>query len=116
MKLWIDDFHAPPEYFKYDDETGRPYEQVLWAKTSAEAFAIIKAHKDRLVEISFDHDLGDGDNTVAIADMLDEGAHDGTLDRIRWKVHSANSVGRKRLIAALQSADRFWDKAEAEFE
>lgn len=116
MKLWIDDIHAPPEYFKYDDVTGRPYEDVIWAKTSAEAFAVLKAHKDRLIEVSFDHDLGDGDDSVAIADMIDEGAQSGEIDRIGWKVHSGNPPGRKRLIQAMQSADRWWDKNEAEFE
>lgn len=68
---------------------------------------------DFFTHISFDHDLGGDDTTVRIADMLEEFARDGKYPRVIWTIHSDNPAGRRRLTAALESADRFWDEHEA---
>ena len=34
-------------------------------------------------------------------------AHGG-MDRLVWRIHSANPVGQKNIQAAMNSAERFW--------
>jgi hypothetical protein len=98
MKLWIDDERNPPD--------------SSWSvvRTSREALIFIVNNLEHIEEISFDHDLGGTDTTMPIAEYLEDAAYYGTIKRIKWNVHSANPAGRSNLIAALKSADRYWDK------
>ncbi len=97
MKLWLDDKRPmPPEYD----------EHVLTAQDAIES--IVMFH---VTDISLDHDLGDGAGTgYDVAKFIETSAHDGMIGRIRWKLHTANQVGRERMRMALANADRFWDE------
>ena len=93
-KLWIDDLREPPD------------EDWCWAKTSGVAISCLLIGP--VTEISFDHDLGGDDTTMSVAKLIEQRAHDGAKPP-KWRIHSANPVGRKNLEAALASADRLWD-------
>jgi hypothetical protein len=92
MKMRLDDIRTPP------DSSWR------WAKSSGEAMEMFCAD---VTEMSFDHDLGGDDTAMPVAKRLEELAHAGECQRITWRIHSPNPVGRANLEAALKSADRF---------
>lgn len=94
MNLWLDDVRPAPDGW-------------VWAKTSRDAIAVLT--QGRVEVMSFDHDLGGEDTGYVVATWLEEAAATGAVGRVAWRIHSANPVGRRRLQAALQSADRFWD-------
>jgi len=87
MKLWIDDFRSAPKGW-------------LWAKTFAEALDILRTHD--IIEVSFDHDLTDGEGNdektgYDIALWLASRAFHGQSVPLVYHVHSMNSVGRDRI-------------------
>jgi hypothetical protein len=115
MRLWIDDFRAPPD------------ESWVWAKTLAAAFKEFYAamyagnwFNEPIVEISFDHDLGvltsfdnplpEDQTTMPLARLIEEQASTG-IKPPKWSVHSMNPVGAKNLRATLESADRLYAKS-----
>lgn len=101
MGMWLDDLRSPPD------------DSWTWIKESAVAMGLVAlAHSNGmpLSEISFDHDLGGDDTAMPVAKMIEEGAYRGELPRIKWAIHSANPVGRMNLRAALESADRYWER------
>lgn len=109
MKLWLDDIRPAPEGW-------------TWIKDAWHAIALLAelctiSHSSD-IEISLDHDLGDDKNGTGydVAKSIESGAHSGTIPRIKWNVHSANPVGRKNMIAALESADRAWKELEEKVE
>lgn len=100
MKLWLDDVRPAPEGWTA-------------VRTAAEAIAVLATGTVEIV--SLDHDLGPAEAGTGydVASWIEEQAATGTLPRVRWRVHSANPVGVRRMEAALQSADRFWGEADA---
>jgi hypothetical protein len=95
IRLWLDDVRAmPPRY-------------THWAKTASQAIKLLETGK--VTECSLDHDLGNQVETgYDVAKWIEYHAHDGTLPKIRCKVHSQNVVGAKNIKMALQSAYRAW--------
>ena len=109
MRLWLDDIRPSPPGFD------------IRVKTAPDAIRFLKSGK--IDEVSLDHDLGEGDDPEVdvgtgydIAVWIEAKAHDGTLPRLVWNVHSANPVGRQKMEAALQNADRFWGEHESKKE
>ena len=102
MKLWLDDQINDPD-------TPDRHTPVGWYGCT-HAHQTIEYIKTGIVtEIDFDHDLGEGKGTgYDVALVIEAGAYNGTLDPIKWNIHSANPVGRKRIEAAMQNADRYW--------
>ena len=98
MKVWLDDRRPAPKGWRR-------------AKTADEAIRLLDT--DEVEIISFDHDLGTLETGYTVAEYLEYSAASGTLERVKWRVHSANPVGRKRIEVAMHSAERFWDKWEA---
>jgi len=96
MKVWLDDIRPMPPEFDF------------WAKTADEAIRILAT--GTVTEISLDHDLGEDDNGTGydVAAWIEEGAYFGTLPILRWSIHSANPVGRRKMVSALTRADKFW--------
>lgn len=93
MKLWLDDIRPAP---------------IGWtlATTAAKAIEILAVFE--VEEISFDHDLGiDGGDGAQVAAWVEQQAatNGGTVPA--WAIHSANPVGRARIQAAMESAERF---------
>ena len=94
MKLWLDDVRESPN---------KGWQCV---KTGEEAIELLK--QGTVDSISFDHDLGDGISGYDVAKWIEEMAAHGGMERIVWRIHSANPVGQKNIEAAMNAADRFW--------
>ena len=112
--IWLDDIRTPPS----DDWT--------WCKTAEEALAKISFSFYGiwgLKRISFDHDLGENKATgYQLAEYIenqmilyrnqceeyDSCCHDCTAgDDLQWSVHSANPIGKKKIIEAMKSVGTF---------
>ena len=104
MKLWLDDVREPLN------------KSWHWVKTGEEAIELLK--QGMVDSISFDHDLGEeGISGYDVAKWIEEMAAHGGMDRLVWRIHSANPVGQKNIQAAMNSAERFWhDVGEEEEE
>ena len=53
--------------------------------------------------------------TVVIAlnaKWIEQAAYAGQIPRLKWRCHTANSVGYENMKAALENADRYWTKGE----
>jgi hypothetical protein len=99
IRVWLDDCRPMPADFN------------VWARTAAEAIALIET--DTVIFISLDHDLGDEaicGTGYQVAKRIEELAHDGAIPPIDWAVHSANPVGRANMEAAMRGARRWWSE------
>lgn len=78
------------------------------ARTAAEAIEMLETGTAE--SISLDHDLGPEwcGTGYDVALHIERAAHRGTLGPIRLKIHTANPVGRERMVQALRSAKRAW--------
>ena len=79
----------------------------LWAKTSSEAIDMIR--HNHITFVSFDHDSGDGDDFIRVANFFEKRALDHTYHQVEWTIHSANPIGRAAIKAAMEQADKFWE-------
>ncbi len=101
IRVWLDDKRPMPKGFD------------VFAMTAPEAIRYLETEEVSIV--SLDHDLGAENGTgYDVATYIEKRAHNRTLPRLEWHVHSANPVGAARMRAALESADRFWDAWEDE--
>lgn len=106
IAVWLDDLRPMPGNFD------------LHVHTAQEAINILKTNT--VEYISLDHDLGLPDESsdpgtgYDVAKFIEESAFDGTLDPLSYNVHSANPIGRERMIQALMNADRFWSSKRDE--
>lgn len=103
VRLWLDDVRPAPEGW-------------TWVKTAREAIALL-AQGDVTV-CSLDHDLGAEESgydvLLWIEACMAAGAWYGALPE--FHIHSANPVGRERMMAALRSITilhREWQEAVA---
>jgi len=97
MKLWIDDQKVPPD------------PSWVWAKNYDEAMTAL--HVGGITHVSLDHDIGSElpeKTGYGIACWIEKGAAGGRVKRMTWDVHSENPSGRDKIMAAMQSAERFW--------
>ena len=95
MRVWLDDVREMPEGFDY------------WART-AHAVVSLLLHGHDVTYISFDHDLGQEKTGYSVATTIESMIQGGFLTKmIEYDVHSANPVGRKRIIQAMESARRY---------
>jgi hypothetical protein len=95
LKIWLDDTRKAPKG---------------WIKIShyliCKMFILI--FKNRVTDISFDHDLGTRKNGNDIAKLIEKLAYGGKINPLVWEIHSANPVGRSNITASMKSAERFW--------
>ena len=102
MKIYLDDYRpCPPGW--------------TLAKTAPEAIELLK--RGDVEEVSLDYDLGDYRDDLAytgraVAAFIARGAHDGTLPRLTWHVHSNNADGCEIMRRMLDKADTFWLERE----
>lgn len=83
-----------------DFRDGRPR---TVARSSAEAITLLSSLRGPVDELWLDHDLGPGDDVMAVVAWLEESAFRGApLDVSRVLVHTANPVGASRVLAALR--------------
>lgn len=97
MRLYLDDERPTPDGW-------------MRAFTAAEAISLLEA--GAVEEISLDHDLGppEAGTGYDVASWIEEQAAFGKLAPLAWRVHSANPVGRARMEAAMNGAERFWSR------
>ena len=100
VMVWLDDERPMPSPFNF------------YAKTATQAIQALQ--QGNVTAISLDHDLGDPSNGTGydVAKWIEQNAFNGTLKRIAVTIHSQNPVGRQRMMAAIQNANRFWDEQE----
>ena len=96
MKIWLDDIRPIPASFTH------------WAKTAKEA--IVYLMTGECEAISLDHDLGEDSAGTGynVALWIEQAAHSGAINPLLWTIHSANPIGRARMLAALNNANRYW--------
>lgn len=94
MKVYLDDERPTPNGW-------------VGVKTAREAIELLKTGDVEV--ISLDHDLGPDPQTgYDVAKWIEQAAHNGELGPIRMRCHSASTVGKQNINAALRSAMRFW--------
>ena len=94
MKLWIDDVRPAPEGWVH-------------AKTAEEARKWIESG-EMIQAISFDHDLGEGqENGHDLVSLVEERVYLGKMGLPEMAVHSANPVGARRIFAAIEAINRW---------
>lgn len=102
MKIWLDDVRKMPT--GYD----------MWCKNAHDAISLIETGK--VTHISFDHDLGGFALIYSggyVANAIEQLAFQGKIPRLTWECHSMNPEGKRYIIFAMKSADRFWDLTES---
>jgi len=99
MKIYLDDIRDPPS------------SDWVVVRTADEAIDLIKS--GQVTEISFDHDLGEGKTGYDVALVIEQLAFMGTISPIYCCIHSANPVGAKNIMRAMESAWRYWNKRES---
>lgn len=105
MKLWLDDQIDDPEAPDRHVPDG-----WVGVKTPKEAIRFIKTGK--VLEISFDHDLGERwwGNGYTVARFIEREAFFGKLRPISFSIHSANPVGAQNILMSMRRASQFWDE------
>lgn len=96
MKIWLDDVRQMPAGFTHH------------CKTADEAIKLL--HSGMVQHISFDHDLGTESTGYSVACYIESMAAKAEMPYMTWEIHSANPVGKANIKAAMESADRFWEK------
>lgn len=106
FKQWFNESQAVSVWL--DDIRPMPSQYTIHAKTAEAAIDLLK--RGNVISISLDHDLGLPENGTGydVAKWIEEHAFNHELPKLQWNVHSANPVGRQRIMAALKNADKFW--------
>jgi hypothetical protein len=99
MKYYLDDLRSlPPELAQVG---------YVLVRTGEELIEIIKRDGlGRIEAISFDHDLGDGCSGYEVIKVIEELVIVHGARMPMMSIHSANTVGRKNLLAAISAMSR----------
>lgn len=92
MKLFVDDIRTPPD------------QSWVLARSTVEALEVCRETWPK--ELALDHDLGGEDTVMLFLKGLYE-LWDGERPIPSWTVHSGNPVGRKNIVAYMES----WEKS-----
>lgn len=109
IRLWLDDERDPSNPIIMS--TFGSHGDEIWVKTPQEAISYLK--NGNVSFISFDHDLGnlgEGVNGNMVANWIDEAAYKKEIPRLEWRIHSKNPTGAKDILAAMISAERWWNR------
>lgn len=101
MRVWIDDIRPMPEDYN------------AWVKSLGGWWSLrrrLDAMGLKIDAVSFDHDLGEGEDAYKIAKEVEHEAYWGNIEPFEWEIHSENPVGAKRIRQALGNADRYWPR------
>lgn len=105
MKIYLDDIRNP--------------KTSGWTiiRTASEAIKALQKYRDKITEISFDHDLGDDkDGTGYDVAKWIEGECFFGMKCPKWNVHSANPVGERNITKAMEAAKRYEKMNEEVYE
>jgi hypothetical protein len=92
MKVWLDDERNPPD------------DSWMVFHTAEELLEWLGPHIGKVELLSLDHDLGEGRQTgYDVLECLEGMAYLCRPVPPRIEVHSANPVGRQRMLQAIQS-------------
>lgn len=107
MKIWLDDERDPKDQFVQDNYGANGDER--WCKTVQECANLIRTGK--VESISFDNDLGPGnDEGYKLANWIEWYASQGKIPKMKWYVHTQNTVAYKKICIAMQNADKYWNQ------
>lgn len=110
MDVWLDDERDPTNsVVKFGFKTTG---NEVWVKTAEEAIELLKTNK--VISISLDYDLGTEKTGYDVAKFIEEGACNGTLDRLHTYVHSHSIDGAEKIKVALRSARTYWMNPKGE--
>lgn len=100
--LWLDDVRDPR-----DHGFGTPEDHVHWVRAADTAISFLTHQK--YDEISLDHDLGPPNCGTGydVALFIEERCYLGKMVCPVWHIHSSNPVGRQKMEAALQNAEKY---------
>ncbi len=98
VRVWLDDVREMPEGFD------------IHVKTAQEAIDLIS--QNRVVKISFDHDLGTELTGYDVAKKIEELAFNSKISQVEWSVHSQNGVGAENIKRAMKKADEYWNRSK----
>jgi hypothetical protein len=94
MKIFIDDVRECPNGW-------------VLCTTAEQAINLLFTDGSSVTDISFDHDLGEGKTGYDVACFIEMQVFHGQLQQVpKWKVHSANQVGRRNIEQAMKRAER----------
>ncbi len=98
MRIFLDDVRSPQDESAFD----------LVIRNVEDAIELVRAGK--VTFISFDHDLGEPDDTTgyAVAKEIEQLAYNDEIPPIQWTIHSANPIGRTYIQHAMMGAEKFW--------
>lgn len=105
ISLWLDDQRDPQNSFIQREfgATG----QEIWIKTVDEAKQYIM--QGNVASISFDNDLGNDQEGYDLAKWIEEKAYYAEIPRLKWSVHSQNTVQSSKIKQAMENADKYWN-------
>lgn len=106
IRLWLDDERDPSNPIIMSKFGSQGNE--IWIKTPREAIDYLK--QGNVSFVSFDHDLGELGEGSVVANWIDEAAYNEEIPRLEWRIHSQNPMGAKNILAAMNSAERWWDR------
>ncbi len=104
MYVWLDDTRDPKRQAKHS------WDQWIWIETYEETIALLETGK--VTHISLDHDLGTVKTGYDVILWIEEKLHQNrfNLDSLKIEVHSANPVGRKKILDAIESMEKYWSE------
>lgn len=92
MKIWLDDCRPMPEGYDIHCYTAEDTIELL---------------ENNIIDfISFDHDLATDTTGHDVAKWIEKKVFETGLGFVEYRVHSANPVGVKNIIATMESARR----------
>lgn len=103
MRIFLDDLRDPP---LFDKLTGDLAQWDHVCRTAKEAIALVETGK--VTFISFDHDLGDGMDGIAVANCIERLAVTDKIPPIDYDLHSGNVVGAGNIDRAMKAAWHYW--------
>lgn len=104
MKVWLDDQIDDPYIWTRHTPDG-----WVGVKTGQEAMELVRSGKVEAIDL--DNDLGDpaGVEGIHVINLIEELAASGAIPRMEIKIHTANSMARKRMELVRERCYRFWD-------
>ena len=95
LKVWLDDERKAPNGW-------------IHFKTVPELILFYEKHTEDITDMSLDHDLGENTPTGYdfVAWLEEKIYHKKFINLPKMKVHSANPVGKRRMIQAIKSMEK----------
>lgn len=97
VNMWVDDVRLPPEGFD------------VWCTTAELAIRFLDKHWSQVDVLSLDHDLGEDSygSGYGVIQWMEEKVYVHSWEpNMDIRVHSDNPVGRKNILAGIESIKR----------